>query len=174
MSFFEGFFAMSDTDDETIAECTQIDLPDEYLTMIGKVCVQWGNLEAIVNLSVQKLLGFNIEDARSVALLAHMTWPLKIDVLRSLVDWYREENAFLNGFDEVMPMLAKAQQGRNKVLHASWYCEDGETYIYRVTARGKLKADIQSLTADDLARISDDIGKAGPALFKVVFNAAGQ
>ena len=146
-----------------------IALPEEYLTMIGRVCFQWNTLEEIVDLVLRKLLGFDMDDMKPRMLTAHMTWPLKMDVLGSLIDFYRPDNPHLAGFDRVKPMLARAQSARNKVIHAAWHYQDGQVYLLRATARGKLKTNIDPITLDDVANIADDIGRAGVALYKLIF-----
>jgi hypothetical protein len=71
-----------------------ISIPDDYLLAIGKVCVAWGTLETVVDLGINKFAGFRSVDPRSLIITAHMTWPLKMDVLESLVTALREDNEY--------------------------------------------------------------------------------
>jgi hypothetical protein len=148
----------------------KISLPEPYLIAIGRVTVQWGALEAIVDLALRKLLAFDLYDSRAEMLTAHMTWPLKMDILGSLVDAYRDEHPHLEQFDQVSSLLKSAQKGRNKVAHAKWDYTDGAAHILRATARGKLKTSIDKITVDDLNHIVDEIGAAGAALLKMILN----
>ena len=149
-----------------------VTLPDPYLTAIGKVCVAWGHLEQIVDLAITKFAGYEMFDPRSAILTAHMTWPLKMDVLESLVDAFRgPKYPWLARFDDqVKPLLKRAQEGRNKVVHGQWGYEDGSAHRARATARGKLRATIDPITLADIDRIFHDIGRAGMALWKLVVN----
>jgi hypothetical protein len=93
-----------------------ISIPDNYLAAIGRVCVAWGTLETVVDLGINKFAGFRSVDPRALIITAHM-WPLKMDVLGSLITALREDNEYshLARFDEIKPMLKKSQEGRNKV-----------------------------------------------------------
>lgn len=148
----------------------KITLPEPYLTAIGKVCVQWAMLEAIVDLSLRKLMGYELFDPKAAIITAHMTWPLKMDVLASLVASLRENYPHLKRFDAVKPMLAKAQAGRNRIVHASWTYEEGIVRILRATARGQLKTSMAPVTIKEIEQIVDEIGAAAAALLKMVLN----
>jgi len=63
-----------------------VTIPDDYLLAIGKVCVQWGNLEAIMELTIAKLASMDIWDARSKIVLNHMAWPMRMDIFTSLAN----------------------------------------------------------------------------------------
>lgn len=65
-------------------DVTVVPLPEPYLTAIGRVCVQWSMLEAIAEHSIKNLLGFDLYDYRSTVVTAHMSWPLRMDVLSTL------------------------------------------------------------------------------------------
>lgn len=145
-------------------------LPEPYLTSIGKVCVQWSNLENVANIALHKLLGLELFDPRGTMLTAHMTWPLKIDVLGSLIDSLRHDYQQLARYEKVGPMLVKAQAGRNRVVHATWAYDNGTVRVLRATARGKLKATMDPITVADIDAISTDIGKASAALLKMILN----
>jgi hypothetical protein len=64
-------------------------IPEPYLTAIGKVCVAWGRLEGAVDLSIGRLAAFEVLDPRGRIITAHMSWPLKMDVLAALVEALR-------------------------------------------------------------------------------------
>ncbi len=98
-----------------------INLPDDYLIAIGKVNVQWGMLETVVDLAIGTLGGFKLYDPRSAIMTAHMTWPLKMDILESLVTAIAVDHPHLSPkFQISKPLLKKAQEGRNRVIHGQW------------------------------------------------------
>jgi hypothetical protein len=161
---------MSDDADKPYPDNFIVNIPDEHLTAIGKVCVSWGVLETVVDLAIAKLGGFELFDPRSMIINAHMTWPLKMDIMESLITALREDHTHLAKFDEIKPLLKKAQEGRNRVVHGQWGYQNGEVSKLRATARGRLKASIDTITAADIVTIADDIGRAGAAIVKLIVN----
>jgi len=143
-------------------------VPEPYLTAIGQVVVNWCNLEALVDLALGKLAGFDGYDQRGAIVTAHMSWPQKMDALQSLIGVLREEHAHLAKFDAVKPLLKKAQEGRNRIVHGQWGEQNGEAIKLRLTARGKLKFAMTPITVDEIKAIGIDIGQAGLDLLKVV------
>jgi hypothetical protein len=163
-----GGFAMND---KPYPDEFNINLPDEYLIAIGKVNVQWGMLETIVDLAIGTLGGFQLYDPRSAIMTAHMTWPLKMDVLESLVTALAVDHQHLSPkFQISKPLLKKAQEGRNRIIHGQWGYEDGKASKLRATARGKLKTSIDPITVSEIEGIAKDVGRAGVAILKLVTN----
>lgn len=159
---------MSSPDDQVYADSMKVVLPDPYLIAIGKVCAQWATLENIVDLALKKLAGYDLFDPRGHIWTAHMTWPLKMDVLSSLVDVQKPTFPHLTRFPEVSSLLKKAQIGRNKIIHASWAYENGEVKILRATARGQLKTSMDVVTITHIDAVVGDIGAAGASLMKFI------
>jgi len=145
-------------------------IPEPYLMAIGQVCVNWGALEEIVDLVIGKLAHFDISDQRAVAVTAHMSWPQKMDVLETLVDILRAENPHLAKFDDAKPLLKKAQEGRNRVVHGQWSERDGKIYKLRVSARRKLKFGFVPIAIEDIHAIAFDIGQAGLVTLKMILD----
>lgn len=143
-------------------------IPEPYLTAIGRVVINWCNLEALADLSIGKLAGFDAHDRRSAIVPAHMSWPQKMDVLESLVNVLRDQYAYLAKFDEVKPLLKKAQEGRNRIVHGQWGSEGDQVVKFRLTARGKLKFGYSAITLDEIKTIGFDIGQAGLMLLRTV------
>lgn len=145
-------------------------IPAEYITAIGKVCVRWGALESVVDLVIAKLAAFDLMDLRGAIITAHMTWPLKMDVLASLVDALRPDYPHLAIFDVAQPLLKKAQEGRNKTVHGQWGQKDGHVVKLRMTARGKLKTSLDPVTIEEIEDIALDIYKAAAVVTRLVTN----
>jgi hypothetical protein len=164
---------MSDDSKTSYPDNFIIIIPDEYLIAIGKVCVWWGTLETVVDLAIAKLSGFQSPfDPRAMIVTAHMTWPLKMDIMASLITALREDQAYahLARFDEIKPMLKNAQDGRNKCVHGQWGYDKGNVSKLRATARGRLKASIDTITVADIDKAADDIGRAGAGIVKLILN----
>lgn len=156
--------------DNEYSDNLAIILPDSYLTVIGRVCVQWAMLETIFEIALRKLAGFDDYDPRPFIFTTHMAWPLKMDILATLVDIYRTDYPHLAEFDQIVPLLKKAQSGRNRIIHASWSYENGVVNILRGTARGKLKTSVEMITIPEIEAIVSDIGIAGARLLKMILN----
>jgi hypothetical protein len=147
-------------------------IPEPYLLAIGRVTVAWGILESAVDLAIGRLLGLGTFDPRSAIVTAHMTWPLKMDVLEALARALARDHPYLAEFGAAKLLLKKAQEGRNLVVHGHWAEQDGKVYRLRATARGRLRTNLTpvELTVIDAARA--DIWAAGNSLLKTVFNIA--
>lgn len=145
--------------------------PDEYLVRIGKIGVAWGSLEALVDLCIGKLAGFAEHDVRSAIIAAHMSWPLKMDVLESLANALAPEFPRLAQFAKVRVLLKAAQDGRNRVSHGAWAYENGMLTKLKVSARGKLKVSVEPVTLDELDRTFSGIARAGTAILDLIANS---
>jgi hypothetical protein len=145
-------------------------IPQDILVGIGNIMVTWGRLEYVADLMIAKLSGFELSDPRGAIITAHMTWPLKVDILETLITAFVPDHPHLKGFETIKALLKKAQEGRNRVAHGQWGHENGETYKMRATARGKLKASIDPITVAGLEAINVDVHLAGVRLWKFVLN----
>lgn len=146
-------------------------IPEAYLTAIGQVCVNWGRLETVVDLAIARLAAFDIYDPRGAIITAHMTWPLKMDVLEAFAATPRIGHPGLAKFPDVKPLLKKAQDGRNRVVHGQWGEKDGKVLKARLTARGKLRSSLDEIAVTDIEGIAADIFQAGRAVLRVIFEA---
>ena len=103
-------------------------------------------------------------------MIAHMSWPQRMDVLETLVILLAPEYKYLSRFQEVKPKLKKAQNGRNRIIHAKWGYIDGKVHISKLLARGKLETSIDPIYVSDIESIRSDIGNAGSDLLKLILN----
>jgi hypothetical protein len=145
-----------------------VNLPDDYVLAIGKVCVAWNHLEGLMEISIAKLAGFGLSDPRSKILVNHMAWPMRVDIFAALCDHLVPDYPHLGEYQKVVTLLKKAQEGRNHIVHNFWGIENGKVTALRATARGKLKLTMQPVTLDELAIVLDDIYKAAAALYNLV------
>lgn len=146
----------------------QILIPDAYLIAIGKVCVQWSVLENALEMVVTKLAGMDIWDPRSKIMINHMSWPQKVDILSAMASELVNDYPRLKNYGTALPLLKKAQEGRNQIMHGSWANEDGMVQLMRATARGKLKIYMDEITVDEIEEIVDDIHVAMAAIYNLV------
>jgi hypothetical protein len=105
----------------TNANWPSADIPAEYLTELGRITVHWSAFESILDLCLMQLVGKSIRERRSWIIFAHMTFPLKIDILRSVVSELEPNYpALAQGFPPVLSAVKSAQSTRNRFLHAKW------------------------------------------------------
>lgn len=149
---------------------TIIQLPEPYLTAIGRVCVQWSQLEATADLMLRKMMGFDIHDPRGYAITPHMSWPLKMDILSSLIEMYIKDHPHLSAFSDVQKMLKTSQDSRNRIIHAQWHFENGNAYMLRATARKRFKTNIDPISVNEINEISSQIGATAIKLYQAVLN----
>lgn len=155
-------------------DIAQVNLPDSYLAAIGRVCCQWSNLEAIVDLAIKKLLNFDLEDYRIIAITAHMSWPAKINLLGTLISEYKNKHPHLEEFSSIKPILTAAQVSRNKIIHATWGYENDQAVMLRASARGQLKTYTEPMSVEDIEKISSQIGKSSILVYRLIFQGGNK
>jgi hypothetical protein len=144
-------------------------LPEPFLTAIGKVCVSFALMESIVELSISKLSDLDfLKNPKGTILLAHMSWPQRMDILSSLIGYLKDEYPRLNGWPEVQTLLRDAAEGRNRVVHARWAYLDGKVRILRLSARGKLKMSNDVVEVAEIEDVNMKCGTAAARLLKLI------
>lgn len=97
-----------------------------------------------------------------------MSWPMKMDILRSLVEEYKSGFPHLVQFNQVSEKLKKAQTGRNRIVHSMWTYDGREVYALRATARGHLKTTTDTIKLSEILTVIDDIGDASTSLHSCI------
>lgn len=145
-------------------------IPEEYLSAIGRVVVEWNQLESVLDLSLIRLLGKELTDPRSHIVFTHMAFPQKLDALKALIAEVRiPEGSSLGRYGEdVQPLLKKASEGRNMVLHSKWGVEDGTVCRSTIRAKGALKMSVVPVKLEEITAACSQIVAAGEALFEAV------
>jgi hypothetical protein len=93
-------------------------LPDEYLVELGRVSALWASLESLLNALIGKLAGFDaLDDATPFILVAHSSFPQRLDMLGALCEGLQSEHPHLADYREVISRLRSAQTSRNKFAH---------------------------------------------------------
>lgn len=146
-----------------------VNIPDDYLIAIGKVCVQWSTLEGIMEMMIAKLAGFELYDNRSKIMISHMAWPMRVDILSAMAGELAETHPRLKDYPKLLELLKKAQQGRNQIVHGMWGSDEGGNVLrLQATARGKLKLSMDAVTLKEIHAILEDIKIAGTELYDLV------
>jgi hypothetical protein len=149
---------------------TRTTLPEPYLIALGRVTYIWGGLESVVELAITKLMALDPFDPKSAIIVAHLSWPQRMDTLESLVTLLADDYPHLQRFPNVRIMLKKAQDGRNKLAHNKLAYQDDQVVMLQLSSRGKLKTSITPLSVTDIDEVFSDIGNASMELLKLVLN----
>ncbi|MGP8268966.1 MAG: hypothetical protein ACLQLH_02770 [Terracidiphilus sp.] len=138
--------------------------PEEYATAIGLVVISWNRLEFLLNMFLIHLLGKDVYDVRAHTVFTHMAFPQKLDVLGALA----EEKATKRGSSPrlkkckatLLPLLKKAQAGRNWVIHSDWTAQDRKVTRASMSARGSFKFAEIATTLKEIEAVKQSIDKA--------------
>ncbi|MBB6368540.1 hypothetical protein FHR56_003719 [Xanthomonas sacchari] len=150
-------------------------LPDQYLIEIGRITTLWGTLEASLNIGIGKLAGFDsLSDPTSFILLAHSSFPQRLDILAALCVELSPHATHLQEYTGVITQLKAAQSKRNRYSHNSLYYDSstGKCTINIGSARGKLKFESSNVTIAQIREVSEDIHLAILALHKLITQAS--
>ncbi len=143
------------------------DIPDEYLTEIGRVTVRWSRLETYLI----KPSGRSLLDPRSHVVFVHMGFPQKMHALSALVTeclkapLYSYLSEYRKG---VAPLLEEASRRRNEIIHQKWGVDEGVVGKSNISARGELKMQRSNVSILDIESASASIVKAADALMALV------
>lgn len=146
-------------------------LPEECLTEIGRVAALWACLESFLNICLGKLAGFNdLDDPKPFILLTHASFPQRVDMLGALCEHLATEHSQLSDYKTVVSRLRAAQAVRNQYMHhgLSYDRETRQLKMATISARGKLKTAVQTISLEDIKRAAIEIDAASRALYKLV------
>src|ERR1039458_7508682 len=91
---------------------------ENYYPLIGKVVVRFQDLDMLVNMLMVCLLS---EDPNvTLAFMVTLPFSKKLDVLRSVAPFKFRSQNLLDRLVTVLPILSRAEESRNRVVHAAW------------------------------------------------------
>src|SRR5207302_7933990 len=128
-------------------------------------------LEDFLMLCMGKLAGFNKPlDARAYILLAHSTFPQRLDNFAALCELLKTKFEHLESYENVLSLLKAAQKARNRFVHngASFDPESGTFRMAIGSARGNIKTRVDEVSIEDVKRACIQIDEANRALYKLV------
>jgi len=136
---------------------------DAYYPLIGKVVVRFQDLDMVVNITMACLLG---EDPNvTQAFMVTLPFSKKLDVLRSVAPFKFKRQDLIDRLDRVLPVLSQAEDGRNRVVHATWIGSSASDTVYfhkpRATRKAGLKdGGIRHATIAELEQVIKSIASA--------------
>ena len=150
-------------------EMVKISLCDEVLTEIGKITVIFG----LIDHSLAEIIGRIVTvggrpNELGQIVTAELSFKQRIATVDSLLLFaLGKDHDFVNQFAQVKPLLFKAEEQRNLVVHSIWLnpCNavDSETIIrLKTTAKQKrgLHTDFVAMTLPALRQITDIVAIA--------------
>lgn len=139
-------------------------LPVEYLAAIGLVISCASQTEHIVRDFIGARLG--IDNAETIALGAHMSMPMKNDIVRSLVELNAPHASEVDEVDDILDRIQEAMSRRNAVAHNDFaiHPDTGEIFSMREKARGSLQVELKPIPLNELQEIAGEVYQAGMAL----------
>ena len=109
-------------------------------------------------------------DERAYILLAHSSFPQRLDSFAALCDVLQDQFPDLQGYAGVVSKLKAAQKTRNQFMHYSMAFNDqtGRVEMAIGSARGSLKTKVEAVSVEDIKRASVEIDEAQRFLYKLV------
>jgi hypothetical protein len=146
-------------------------LRDDYVMEVGRVALLWAGLENFLMTCIGKLAGLNKPlDERAYILLAHSTFPQRLDNFAALCALLKDEFPQLGDYEDVVSLLKTAQKARNRFVHnGAFFDEDTGSFHMAVgSARGNIKTRVDQVSVEDVKRACVQIDAANRALYKLV------
>lgn len=139
-------------------------LPPEYLAAIGLVVASASQTDQVMRDFIGSYLGVDI--AESLALGAHMSTPMKDDIIRALVELNAPSACDVDDLDDILDRVREATARRNAVVHNAFavHPETGQVFSLRERARGSLQVDMTPIKVSELNSIAAEVYAAGMAL----------
>ena len=96
------------------------DIPDEHLTVIGKVFLNWSLLEFILTRIISSLLNLDHKTGRIIT--CTMNYAEKIRKIKELANHTQVENS--TNLKEILIKFDSAREKRNDIAHGVWAQDD--------------------------------------------------
>lgn len=138
---------------------------------LGRISTLYGVLENLVNVSINKLAGYNeIYDYRSAIMLAHANFKQRVDILSTLFEQVSKDFPQLKDYESTIKLIKRAQKGRNKFMHSGlgFNPESGKVQLTSMSARGSLKTKVETVYVKEIIEVSAVIHEATCALHTIV------
>jgi hypothetical protein len=150
----------------TIYDFDPNNLPPEYLAAVGLVVAAASQTDHVMRDFIGSYLGIDI--AESLALGAHMSTPMKDDIIRALVELNAPNASEVDTLDDILDRVREATARRNAVAHNAFarHPDTGQVFSLRERARGSLQIDLKPIEVAELNEIAGEVYAAGIALME--------
>lgn len=139
-------------------------LPQEYLAAIGLVVACSSQTDHIMRDFIGSYLGIDL--AETIALGAHISTPMKDDIIRTLIELNAPHAGDVDCLDDILDRIKAAAASRNAIAHNAFatHPETGQVFTMRERARGSLQVELKPIAASELSDIANEVYGAGLAL----------
>lgn len=136
-------------------------LPPEYLQAVGLVVTASSQTESVMQYFIGALLG--IDNVDTIAVAAHMSAPLKDQVIRTLIELKTQVSDNVDDVDDLLDAVKDALDKRNVIVHNALavHPDTGAVYSSRIKARGSLQADLEPVSVEEIHQAALLIYDAG-------------
>lgn len=101
---------------------------EDFYPFIGKVVVRFQDADMFLNMFMMCLLGGDINVTQ--AFMVTLPFSKKLDIIHSVAPLKIAREDLLKRLDEVLKLLSKAEEERNKVVHATWMPSSKSNMIF--------------------------------------------
>jgi hypothetical protein len=139
-------------------------LPGEYLAALGLITACSAQAEDRLNDAIAALS--ETDYFRGAAISAHMSAPMRRDVVRTLAQLSTLPLEALEELDDILDRIELGEKLRNEYVHRVWGQdrERGTAFYVHTKARGEFSMDLFNVTVEELHRDAGLIHYAGVAL----------
>ena len=103
---------------------------EEFYPLIGKLVVEFQELDFLLNLFLGMLLKEDINV--TMAFAVSLPFAKKIDVIKSIAPFKLNTAQLNEALDALIGKLGKAEEERNRIVHASWIGEgDSKVFFHK-------------------------------------------
>ena len=145
-----------------------MNLPPEHLQAIGLMSAAASSADSIVEMAIAGMLG--IDGEQGYAVTAHMSAPLRANVLRSAAEIVIDNRRALDELDLLLDAIKKAAEARNDYVHGSWCVRpsDGAVFLVQQKARTHVKIESRPVTVDEIKSKAVAFHEAGLNLMRFI------
>jgi hypothetical protein len=133
------------------------DLPNEHLSVIGKIFLNWSLLEFILTRIISSLLNVDYKTGRIIT--RTMNCATKILKIKRLAKHTQVEN--LINLHKIIEKIERAREKRNDIAHGVWAQDnDNNYYIVKYSHRSPQDPIKIKMSIDELNLIYEDVNSA--------------
>jgi hypothetical protein len=140
---------------------------DAHLTAIGRVALNWANVELRLARALWALAG--LDRKFGTCLTAQIPNSARmLDALSALANLRGASNAALRKINKFAERTFGLQEQKNRAVHDTWTFDPGSTLRWPHTARRKVSVDPVPVTTNELEVLAQTIHEHGVALGKLL------
>ena len=150
-------------------------LREDYLKAIGRIVVNFQNVETLLSLCTWSLIG--AEQQVGMIITAQLSFSRLCDLFASLVRHRFGSSELTDDSDALMKRAAQLEEKRNAILHSLWVVDENQSdkvSRFKITANRLkgLKQQLPAVDVEELNNIADALDGLPGDLFAFMFRAS--